>query len=43
VFGVSGVMAEGLGDVVCSGQAEKADRQVPQGGHDLWGVAGSDL
>ena len=43
VFGVSGVMSEGLGDVGGPGQAVQGDGQVPQGGHDLWAVAGADL
>ena len=37
------MVPEGLGDVGDAGQAEQADGQVPQGGHDLWAVAGAGL
>ena len=36
-------MSEGLGDVGGTGQAEKADGKVAQGGHDAGAVAGADL
>ena len=36
-------MSGGGGDVGPSGEAEQADGGVPQGGHDRWCVAGTDL
>ena len=36
-------MSQGGGDVGGAGEAVQADRQVAQGGHDLWAGAGADL
>ncbi|MGH3586800.1 MAG: hypothetical protein ACRDQ0_10800, partial [Pseudonocardia sp.] len=41
--GVAGVMSECGGDVRGAGEAVQADRDVPQGGHDLRPGAGLDL
>ncbi len=38
-----GIIAQGLGQVRLVGQAQEADRQVPEGGHDLWGGVRADL
>ncbi len=38
-----GIIAQGLGQGRLLGQAQQADRQVPQGGHDLWGGVRTDL
>jgi hypothetical protein len=42
-FGVAGVVAEGGGEVDRPGAAERPDREVTQGRHDLRGGAGADL
>jgi site-specific recombinase XerD len=41
--GLSGVVAEGCGDVGGPGQAQDGDREVAQAGHDSGAVAGADL
>src|SRR3954464_1359130 len=41
--GVAGVAAECGGDVRGACQAQDADDEVAQGGHDLWSCTGADL
>lgn len=45
MVGVSGVVSEAGGDacVGAVGESDEADREVAEGGHDLWGVAGVEV
>ena len=42
-MGFGSIIAQGLGNVRLMGQAQEADRQVPQGGHDPRGGFRADL
>ena len=43
MVGVAGVVSVGGGDVGVAVEAEQADGEVAEGGHDAGGVSGSDL